>query len=478
MTDVTQPVPDQPLVAADGTPLKRKLEQALFVSRMRALGLVAPLLAFILAVFVIPIIYFMIQGFYNPLYERNMPRSAALLQEWDGRSPVTEEMAAAMVADLKEAREKRTIGRVATRVNQEFPGTRSLFTSTARKAKRMKPPYLEALIKANRKWGDIEVWRAIKVAATSWTPAYYLAALDLQYRGDGTIVQQSEDRRIYRQLFLRTLTRHRTGMLGLYGVLFMLLLTMLTPLIAPFDPDMVDVGTKNLPPGGAYWMGTDGFGRDVFSRLLFGGRISLMIGFIAVSIAATMGTTIGALAAFAGGTVDRVLMFLTDGLIALPKLVLLLTIVGLFRLQGPWGIFLIIAILGATGWMGVARIVRSQVLSLKQQEFVQAAQALGLSSTRILFRHLIPNALAPVIVYCSLAIGSTMLAEAGLSFLGLGVPPPTSTWGVMVADGKDALRNAPHVAIFPGLAIMVAVLSFNLLGDGLRDALDPKLRGH
>ena len=204
MTDVTQPVPDQPLVAADGTPLKRKLEQALFVSRMRALGLVAPLLAFILAVFVIPIIYFMIQGFYNPLYERNMPRSAALLQEWDGRSPVTEEMAAAMVADLKEAREKRIIGRVATRVNQEFPGTRSLFTSTARKAKRMKPPYLEALIKANRKWGDIEVWRAIKVAATSWTPAYYLAALDLQYRGDGTIVQQSEDRRIYRQLFLRT----------------------------------------------------------------------------------------------------------------------------------------------------------------------------------------------------------------------------------------------------------------------------------
>jgi len=280
------------------------------------------------------------------------------------------------------------------------------------------------------------------------------------------------------QLFLRTLTRHRTGMLGFYGVLFMLLLTMLTPLIAPFDPDMVDVGTKNLAPGGAYWMGTDGFGRDVFSRLLFGGRISLMIGFIAVSIAATMGTTIGALAAFAGGTVDRVLMFLTDGLIALPKLVLLLTIVGLFRFQGPWGIFLIIAILGATGWMGVARIVRSQVLSLKQQEFVQAAQALGLSSTRILFRHLIPNALAPVIVYCSLAIGSTMLAEAGLSFLGLGVPPPTSTWGVMVADGKDALRNAPHVAIFPGLAIMVAVLSFNLLGDGLRDALDPKLRGH
>jgi peptide/nickel transport system permease protein len=281
-----------------------------------------------------------------------------------------------------------------------------------------------------------------------------------------------------REIFLRTLTRHRTGMLGFFGVAFILLVTLLTPLLAPFDPDIVDVGAKNLPPGGAFYLGTDGFGRDVYSRLLFGGRISLSIGFMAVTIAATLGTTIGALAAFAGGMVDRSLMFVTDGLLALPKLVLLLTIVGLFRVQGVWGIFLIIAILAFTGWMGVSRIVRSQVLSLKQQEFVQAAQALGLSSTRILFRHLIPNALAPVIVYCSLAIGSTMLAEAGLSFLGLGVPPPTSTWGVMVADGKDALRNAPHVAIFPGLAIMWSVLSFNLLGDGLRDALDPKLRGH
>ena len=280
-----------------------------------------------------------------------------------------------------------------------------------------------------------------------------------------------------RQIFLRTLARHRTGMMGLFGVIFMLLITLFTPLLAPYDPDAILVGTKNLPPSAEFLMGTDGFGRDVFSRLLYGARISLSIGFVAVTIAATLGTTIGSVAAFAGGFIDRALMFLTDGVLALPRLVLLLTIVGLFRFKGPAGIFLIVAILGATGWMGVARIVRSQVLSLKQQEFVQAAQALGLSSTRILFRHLIPNALAPVIVYCSLAIGSTMLAEAGLSFLGLGVPPPTSTWGVMVADGKDALRNAPHIAFFPGVFIMLAVLSFNLLGDGLRDALDPKLRG-
>jgi peptide/nickel transport system permease protein len=279
------------------------------------------------------------------------------------------------------------------------------------------------------------------------------------------------------QIFLRTMTRHRTGMIGFFGVAVMLAVTLMTPMIAPFDPIVLDVGAKNLSPSGAFLLGTDGFGRDVFSRLLFGGRISLAIGFVSVIIAASLGTTVGALAAFAGGNVDRALMFVTDGILALPKLVLLLAIVGLFRVQGVWGIFLIVAVLGATGWMGVARIVRSQVLSLKQQEFVQAAEALGLSPTRILFRHLIPNALAPVIVYSSLAIGVTMLAEAGLSFLGLGVPPPTSTWGVMVADGKDLLRVAPHVAIFPGIAIMISVLSFNLLGDGLRDALDPKLRG-
>ena len=157
---------------------------------------------------------------------------------------------------------------------------------------------------------------------------------------------------------------------------------------------------------------------------------------------------------------------------------LLLTIVGLFRdwVQGAKSIFLIVAVLGFTAWMSIARIVRSEVLSLKQREFIQAATALGLSPARILFRHLIPNALAPVIVYCSLAIGGTMLAEAGLSFLGLGVAPPISTWGVMVNEGRDPLRSAPWISIFPGLAIMVSVLSFNLLGDGLRDALDPKLR--
>ncbi|MEM6926427.1 MAG: ABC transporter permease [Myxococcota bacterium] len=279
------------------------------------------------------------------------------------------------------------------------------------------------------------------------------------------------------QIFLRTLGRHRTGMLGLFGVIFLVSMTLLTPMLAPFDPDQVDVGAPNLAPGGAYWFGTDLYGRDVFSRLLYGGRISLSIGLVAVGIAAFLGTSLGAIAGYLGGLVDRVITFVTDGLLSMPRLVLLLTIVGLFRVQGAAGIFLIVAILGLTAWMGIARIVRGEVLSLKQREFVQAARALGFSQWRILFGHLIPNALAPVIVFCSLAMGTTMLAEAGLSFLGLGVPPPTSTWGVMVDDGRDYLRTAPWVSIFPGLAIMVAVLSFNLLGDGLRDATDPKLRG-
>ena len=279
------------------------------------------------------------------------------------------------------------------------------------------------------------------------------------------------------QIFRRTLFRHRTGMVGLFGVAFLITMTVLTPLITPFDPLAVDVGPVNTAPSSAHWMGTDLFGRDVMSRLLYGGRISLTIGFVAVLIAATVGTSVGAIAAFVGGLVDNAIMFVVDGLLSLPRLVLLLTIVGLYRPQGTTGIFLIVAILGLTSWMGIARIVRGEVLSLKEREFVQAARALGLSQARILFAHVIPNALAPVIVYCSLAIGSTMLAEASLSFLGLGVPPPISTWGVMINDGREPLRIAPWISIFPGIAITLAVLSFNLLGDGLRDATDPRLRG-
>ncbi|MCB9678611.1 MAG: ABC transporter permease [Alphaproteobacteria bacterium] len=299
-----------------------------------------------------------------------------------------------------------------------------------------------------------------------------------------------------RNIFLRQIRRHRSGMLGFYGICLLLLAMLIAPLLAPFDPDLIDAGPATAAPGWwqhvapmigwsdesavhgwlQYPLGTDERGRDVLSRLLFGARISLLIGFFAVSIAASIGTVVGATAGYLGGWVDRALMWVVDLLLAMPRLVLLLAVVGIIDLGGTKRLFLIIGVLGFTGWMGVSRIVRSQVLSLKQQDFIQAARALGYSRPRIVLQHLVPNAMAPVIVFCSLAIGGTMLAEAGLSFLGLGVQPPTSTWGVMVNEGRPTLRDAPWISLFPGLAIVAAVMCFNLLGDGLRDALDPKQR--
>jgi peptide/nickel transport system permease protein len=285
--------------------------------------------------------------------------------------------------------------------------------------------------------------------------------------------QKSSQMRIIWKQF----TKNRSGVFGMYLLLVLVYLALITPAIAGFDPDQIDVGPKLAGPSLQHLMGTDQFSRDMFSRVMYGARISLVIGFIAVSISATIGSSLGAIAGFFGGAVDKSIMWFTDLLLSLPRLILLLAVIGFYRAAGAQSIFLIVVVLGLTGWMGVARIVRSQVLSLKEQDFVQAARALGYSDARIIFRHLIPNALAPVIVYASLAIGSTILTEASLSFLGLGVPPPTATWGSVVNEGRDFLRTAWWITLFPGLMIVLAVMSFNLLGDGLRDALDPKMRG-
>jgi peptide/nickel transport system permease protein len=275
-------------------------------------------------------------------------------------------------------------------------------------------------------------------------------------------------------LAVREFRKNRLAVVGLVGLAVLYLVALLAPFLAPYDPiaqpDILH--TSYLAPSLAHWFGTDRFGRDVLSRMLYGARISLIIAFVAVAISVSIGTLVGAVAGYFGGRVDALLMRFTDMVLAFPRLVLLIMIVALFSPSTP----LIIAVLGLTQWPGTARIVRGDVLSLRERDFVQAARALGMSRRRIILRHLVPNVLAPVIVTATLGIGNTIVLEAGLSFLGLGVQPPTPSWGNMVADGRQNLLGAWWVATMPGLAIVFTVLAFNLVGDGLRDALDPRLR--
>lgn len=257
---------------------------------------------------------------------------------------------------------------------------------------------------------------------------------------------------------------------GLVGAL--VIAAALAPLIAPFDPVRdADLRDYLRPPGARHLLGTDPFGRDVFSRLLYGARISLGVGIAVQAAALVIGATLGLAAGFYGGRVDQVIMRLAEVVFAFPGLLFAIAIMAVI---GPSLSNVFIA-LGLVGWTSLARVVRGQVLALKEQEYVEAARAVGASNLRIIGRHLLPNTLAAVTVLVTLGVGGAILAEASLSFLGLGAQPPEPSWGAMLNAGRDYLLQAPWLSLYPGLAIFLAVMGFNLLGDGIRDLLDPRM---
>lgn len=259
---------------------------------------------------------------------------------------------------------------------------------------------------------------------------------------------------------------------GVAVVVIMTLAAVAAPLITTQDPLRIDLTHLLQRPSAGHWLGTDLQGRDIWSRLVYGARVSLTVGLISQGIALTLGVTMGLLAGYYGRWVDEIVMRLADVTLAFPTLLLLIAMVAAF--QPSMGV--VFATIGVVGWAGIARLVRGQVLVVRQLEYVQAIRALGARDWRIMLQHVLPNVIAPVVIAATLGVAGAIMAEAALSFLGLGVPPPTPSWGSMIADGRDLdqLRRAPWTSVFPGLAIGMAVLGFNLLGDALRDALDPK----
>jgi peptide/nickel transport system permease protein len=268
--------------------------------------------------------------------------------------------------------------------------------------------------------------------------------------------------------------RHnRLAVVGLLLIVVLALTAALAPWLAPYDPARQSLIEKRARPGAKYWLGADEFGRDILSRVIYGSRVALLVGVLSVAIAVGGGLLLGTLAGFAGGWLDAWLMRGIEILLAFPYLLLAIAIVAVL---GP-GAFNTTPAVGIWGIPAVARIVRGSVLALRETEYVGAARALGAGAAAVLRRHILPNIAPGLVVYATLFMANAILLEAALSFLGLGVQPPTASWGLMVSTGRDVLLVAPHVATVPGLAIMVAVLAFNLVGDGLRDALDPRLRG-
>jgi peptide/nickel transport system permease protein len=268
------------------------------------------------------------------------------------------------------------------------------------------------------------------------------------------------------------LWRSQRGLVGGLVVALILAVGTLAPAIAPYSYSTQSLLTRLEKPSGAHWLGTDGFGRDILTRVIWGGRVSLEIGLLATGLSVIVGTVLGGIAAYFGGAVDTAIMRVADVFMAIPALFLILVVVALFGA----GLTNTAAVIGLVTWAQVARIVRGECLSLRARDFVDAARALGASHRRILGRHVLVNALPVIIVQATLLLGQTILIESGLSYLGLGAQPPLPSWGNMIVEGRQFLASAWWVATFPGVAIFVTVLGFNLFGDGLRDALDPRLR--
>jgi peptide/nickel transport system permease protein len=271
----------------------------------------------------------------------------------------------------------------------------------------------------------------------------------------------------------RRFRRNRLAVLGAAIVILLVVIAVLADVIAPYSPTDVQLNTQFEPPSLRHPFGTDYFGRDIFSRVIYGARISLVIGLVPTLIAMAFGTVIGVTGGFKGGKIDTVLMRMGDIVMAFPSLILAMVVT--YTLGAS--LFTLFIALAVVGWAGAARVVRSQTLSLKQRDFVTASRAVGVGQIGIMFRHIVPNCLAPILILLTLGIPGAIMAEAGLSFLGVGAQPPTPSWGLMVNEGQEYLFSAPWASIFPGLAILVTVLAFNFVGDGLRDALDPFLKG-
>jgi len=268
--------------------------------------------------------------------------------------------------------------------------------------------------------------------------------------------------------------RFRRNKLALFGALIILSLTVvaaIAPVIAPFNPNEQDILHRLEPPSGKHLLGTDDLGRDLLSRIIYGTRVSLLVGFVAVGIAIIIGTVLGLLSGYFGGGLDSLIMRFVDITLCFPTFFLILMVIA-FLEPNIWNVMVVI---GLTGWPGLTRLVRGECLSVREREFVQAAKALGLSNRRVMFIHILPNVMAPILVAATLGIGGAILTESALSFLGLGVQPPTPSWGNILTAGKDYITVAWWLSLYPGLAILVTVLAYNLLGEGLRDVLDPRM---